>query len=164
MRMTLDPMLFVSVGRGRIKDLNDPAAALLGTDRESLIGAPFGEEFRDRRQDEFIEGLVTTALSETSSGVEVSARRSRKKIDIVPRILRAAGERILICRIFSYFWLRCGRRVSGTVSLSVPAAPVQSGLSRGEPKDGQDRARLRRTSEQRIGLLPEVCWRGGSSG
>ena len=99
MRMTLDPMLFVSVGRGRIKDLNDPAAALLGTDRESLIGAPFGEEFRDRRQDEFIEGLVTTALSETSSGVEVSARRSRKKINIVPRIFRAAGERILICRI-----------------------------------------------------------------
>ncbi|GGA99465.1 transcriptional regulator PpsR [Allosediminivita pacifica] len=99
MRMTLDPILFVSVGRGRIKDLNDPAAALLGTDRESLIGAPFAEQFRDRRQEEFIEGLVNAALSETSSGVEVSARRSRKKIDIVPRILRAAGERIPICRI-----------------------------------------------------------------
>lgn len=99
LRTVRDAIVFVSVRDGRIKDLNEPAAALLGSTREDLIGSPFATEFRDRRSDEFVEGLINTSISETAAGVEVQTRRNRQRTIITPNVFRAAGERVLICRL-----------------------------------------------------------------
>jgi len=48
LRTVRDSVVFVSVNDGKIKDLNEPAAALLGSTRDDLVGASFSQEFRDR--------------------------------------------------------------------------------------------------------------------
>ncbi|HKK97458.1 MAG TPA: transcriptional regulator PpsR [Marivita sp.] len=99
LRTVRDSVVFISVNDGKIKDLNDPAASLLGSTREDLIGSSFSQEFRDKRREEFIEALINAAISENNNGVEVQARRGRQRIVISPSVFRAAGERILICRM-----------------------------------------------------------------
>lgn len=99
LRSVHDAIVFVSVTDGRIKDLNEPAAALIGSTRNDLVGASFAQEFRDRKREEFIEGLVNAALSESTTGMEVQTRRGRQSVVIAPNVFRAAGERVLICRL-----------------------------------------------------------------
>ncbi len=99
LRTVRDAVVFVSVADGRIKDANDPAAALLGTTRDELLGAAFSQEFRDRKREEFIDGLVNTSFSDASVGMEVQSRRGRQKIILTPSVFRAGGERVLICRM-----------------------------------------------------------------
>ncbi|SHH62110.1 transcriptional regulator PpsR [Marivita hallyeonensis] len=99
LRTVRDSIAFISVSDGKIKDLNDPAAALLGSTREDLIGSSFAQEFRDKRREEFIEALINAAISENTTGLEVQSRRGRQRIIISPNVFRAAGERILICRM-----------------------------------------------------------------
>ncbi|SMX31793.1 PAS fold protein [Maliponia aquimaris] len=96
---TSDAFIFVSASDGRIRDLNAPAASLLGGTREELTGAPIAQEFKDRRRGEFVENLVTLAVSEVSSDLAVQTRRSRKDVLITPTVFRAAGERLIICRL-----------------------------------------------------------------
>lgn len=99
LRTVRDSVVFISVNDGKIKDLNDPAAALLHSSREDLIGASFAQEFREKRRDEFIEAMINAAISENNTGVEVQPRRARQRIMIYPQVFRAGGERILICRM-----------------------------------------------------------------
>ena len=96
---TSDAFVFVSASDGRIKDLNAPAASLLGGSREELTGAPVAQEFKDRRRGEFVENLVSLAVSDVSSDLVVQTRRSRRDVTITPTVFRAAGERLIICRL-----------------------------------------------------------------
>ncbi|MCK0151309.1 transcriptional regulator PpsR [Marivita sp. S6314] len=99
LRTVHDAIIFISVSDGKIKDVNDPAAMLLGSTREDLIGSSFAQEFRDKRREEFIEALINEAISENNTGLEVQSRRGRQRIVVAPSVFRAAGERILICRL-----------------------------------------------------------------
>ncbi|QFS84765.1 global DNA-binding transcriptional dual regulator Fis [Roseivivax sp. THAF40] len=99
LRTVQDPIVFVSVTGGRIKDLNDPAAALLGSSREDFIGAIFANEFHDRGREEFIESLLNAAISEGSQPVTARVRRGHSDVSFVPHVFRAAGERVLILRL-----------------------------------------------------------------
>lgn len=94
-----DAMVFVSLGSGRITDINSAAARLLGAEREELIDQPFAQEFEGRRRGEFMEALSNLALSEGGAPVEAQARRSRRRLRLAPTLFRAAGERILLCRL-----------------------------------------------------------------
>jgi transcriptional regulator PpsR len=99
LRTVRDSIVFVSVNDGKIKDINEPAAALLGSTREDLIGSSFSQEFRDKRREEFTEALINASISENKAGLEVQSRRGRQRIILAPSVFRAAGERILICRM-----------------------------------------------------------------
>ena len=99
LRTVQDSIVFVSVNDGKVKDINEPAAALLGSTREDLIGTSFSQEFRDKRREEFTEALINAAISENMTGIEVQSRRGRQQIILSPSVFRAAGERILICRM-----------------------------------------------------------------
>lgn len=94
-----DAVVFVSVTDGKIKDLNEPAAALLNVNREALLGSSFAQEFQDKRTDELIETLINAALYDTKTGVEMRSHRGRERIIVTPKVFRAAGERMLICRL-----------------------------------------------------------------
>ena len=96
---TRDPVVFVAASDGRIKDLNGPAATLLGASREELTGAAFSQEFKDRRRGEFVDNLIGLAMADASGDLIVQARRNRNKLRVTPSMFRAAGERILICRL-----------------------------------------------------------------
>lgn len=99
MEMSRDPIMLVSMSSGRIADLNPAAALLLGGTRAELVGAAVAQEFDGRRRGEFIEALATVAAADTAAPMEVTARRSQRRVLVAPRLFRAAGERILLCLI-----------------------------------------------------------------
>ena len=99
MEANADAIVFVSVANGRINDLNSAAAALLGAPPEDLQGSAFAQEFESRRRGEFMTSLSAAAVAEQAAPVELTARRSRKKLKITPLVFRAAGERMLMCRL-----------------------------------------------------------------
>jgi transcriptional regulator PpsR len=99
MEMTRDPVMLVSMATGRITDLNPAAALLLGGTRPELVGSAVAQEFDGRRRGEFLDALANVAALESAGPVEVTARRSQRRVQVWPRLFRAAGERILLCLI-----------------------------------------------------------------
>jgi transcriptional regulator PpsR len=99
MDATHDAMVFVSVSTGRISDLNNAAAQALGATRSELVGSAFAQEFDARRKGEVMETLVSRALDDAAGPLELLARRSRRKVALRPMLFRAAGERVMLCRM-----------------------------------------------------------------
>ena len=99
MERTQDAMVFVSVASGRITDANAAAAHLFGVARSDLIGSAFAGEFDTRRRGEVMESLADLALDEAPGHVELTGRRLRQSLRVTPTMFRAAGERVMLCRI-----------------------------------------------------------------
>ncbi|MEL6511409.1 MAG: transcriptional regulator PpsR [Pseudomonadota bacterium] len=99
MNATREAILFVSMSSGRITDVNASAAKLLHASSEDLIGSAFAQEFEGRRRGEFLESLTNSAMSDSNRSVELQVRRSKAHISVTPTVFRAAGERLLLCRI-----------------------------------------------------------------
>jgi len=99
MEATRDAIVLVAMNNGRIADLNAAAAVLLGGSRQDLVGAAIAQEFEGRRRGEFLESLTNIAGADATNPVELQARRSQRKLRVMPTLFRAAGERLLLCRI-----------------------------------------------------------------
>lgn len=99
MEATRDAVVLVAMSTGRIIDLNAAAALILGGARQDLIGAAIAQEFEGRRRGEFLENLSTIAAADSVNPVELVVRRSQRKVGVVPKLFRAAGERLMLCRI-----------------------------------------------------------------
>ncbi|WP_415400722.1 transcriptional regulator PpsR [Tateyamaria sp. SN3-11] len=94
-----DAVVFVSAQTGRVEDANDRAAALLGLKPEALAGATFASLFSDRSGGELTESLMNATLSEDAGPVTVRATRTRQTLAVHPVVFRAAGQRVLMCRL-----------------------------------------------------------------
>lgn len=94
-----EAVVFVSVQTGRVEDANDRAAALLGLKPEALSGATFATLFSDRSGSELTESLMNSTLSDDAGPVTVRATRTRERLLLHPVVFRAAGQRILMCRL-----------------------------------------------------------------
>ena len=99
MEVCEEAMIYVSLNTGRIADANEAAARLLNTARDDLNGAAFAQEFEGRRRGELMESLSNVAMSDDRSSLEVKTRQGGHTVLIFPRIFRAAGDRLLLCRI-----------------------------------------------------------------
>ncbi|MGY6633897.1 MAG: transcriptional regulator PpsR [Alkalilacustris sp.] len=99
MERTQDAMVFVALATGRITDANTAASQLLGAQKADLIGSPFAAEFDTRRRGEVMESLANLALDEAPGHVDLTGRRLREALRVTPTMFRAAGERIMLCRI-----------------------------------------------------------------
>lgn len=99
MEMTRDAIMLVSLATGRVSDLNAAAAAVLGGVRTELLGASVAQEFIGRRRGELLETMANLATADAAQPVEMVARRSQKRVLMVPLVFRAAGERLLLCRL-----------------------------------------------------------------
>lgn len=97
------PIVLVEVQRGRIRDLNAPAATLLGSSIDILSGGSFAQAFEGRRQNELMDALQAAATGDGAPGeVELVARRNGQVIKAVPDMFRAAGDLYLMCRLVAY--------------------------------------------------------------
>lgn len=99
MASTRDAFIFVSASDGRIRDVNAAAATILGSDRDDLIGAPVAQEFKHRRRGEFVDTLLGLAGSDFENDMRAQTVRGRREVSITPTVFRAAGERLIICRL-----------------------------------------------------------------
>lgn len=94
-----DAVLFVNVTSGRVTDANSSAAALIGVPVEDLVGSAIAQEFDSQRRGEFLAELTAAAADDQVVPIEISARRSKRKLVVSSRLFRAAGERMLMCRL-----------------------------------------------------------------
>ncbi len=101
MEATRDAVVLVAMTNGRISDLNASAAVMLGGSRQDLVGAAIAQEFEGRRRGEFLESLSNIASADSVNPVELTARRSQRRIRVIPKLFRAAGERLMLCRLES---------------------------------------------------------------
>lgn len=99
MQATRDAVVVLAMNSGRIADLNAAAATMLGGTRQDLVGAAIAQEFEGRRRGEFLESLSNIASADSVSPVELVARRSQRKLRVIPKLFRAAGERLMLCRL-----------------------------------------------------------------
>ena len=99
MEATRDAMVLLAMNTGRIVDLNAAAALMLGAARQDLVGAAIAQEFDGRRRGEFLENLSNIASADAVSPVELVARRSQRRLRVIPKLFRAAGERFMLCRL-----------------------------------------------------------------
>lgn len=101
MATTSDAFVFASASDGRIRDVNPAAARLLGAERDELAPAPMLELLRKRCADKFVDKLMSLAASDFESEIQAQTARGRRDILITPTVFRAAGERLIICRLQS---------------------------------------------------------------
>ena len=104
-----EAVVFISVASGRVTELNDAAAALLGRPREALMDRSFAAEFEGRQPGELAEQLVGVAAARSGAGaaseptvpgsVPLVVARSGRELRALPLLFRAAGERTLLCRL-----------------------------------------------------------------
>ncbi|MBW4708283.1 transcriptional regulator PpsR [Roseobacter sp. YSTF-M11] len=92
-------IVFVSVQTGRIEDVNEAAASLLGIKAAALKGSAFANAFSDRSTGELIESLMNATLSEEDGRVTLRATHSGQSVVVKPVVFRAGGQRILLCRL-----------------------------------------------------------------
>lgn len=99
METTRDALLFVSVATRRITEANGVAADLLGAGRPELAGLDIGHEFDGITSAELMERALAATSAERPRPLEVLSRRTQKRLELMPRLFRAAGERLLILRL-----------------------------------------------------------------
>lgn len=99
MTHTREAFLFISANDGRIRDVNPAAATMLGATRDDLVGASVAQEFKHRRRGEFLDALLGLASSDFEQNVTAQTTRSKTDITITPTVFRAAGERLIVCRL-----------------------------------------------------------------
>ncbi len=99
MEASRDAMIFVNQASGKIIEANGVAAALLSVSTEDLVGAQFAGEFDASRRGDPVAALATQATSESTAPVTLTAKHSRRQLHVHPTAFRAAGERMILCRL-----------------------------------------------------------------
>ncbi|MBD0864148.1 MAG: transcriptional regulator PpsR [Rhodobacteraceae bacterium] len=96
---TRDPMVFIGVEDGRVIDMNAAASQLFGGDADAFKGGEFADFFEHTDTGELIEQLIAVSAAEGSGASEVELRNKRCPVKISPALFRAAGNRVLLCRL-----------------------------------------------------------------
>ncbi len=99
MGFTRDAIVLFSMSTGRIVDLNNNAAALVGAARSELMNGLFAEQFEDRKTSEFLAALSAVLPSDVPAPIEAVAARTQRRLVLHAKMFRAAGERLVLCRI-----------------------------------------------------------------
>ncbi len=101
MEASTDALVFINATSGRIADLNRNAAKLLGASRDDLMGGAVAQIFDGRRKGELLETLHNLAISDSFAPMELMVRASKLMLSVQPSLFRAAGEKLLLCRLES---------------------------------------------------------------
>lgn len=99
MESTSEAIVFVSVSTGEITEANSAAVALLDRPLENLIGNQLSGCFEGRKRGDMVDTLASQAISGVKNVFLADLRGSGSSVQVFPTLFRAAGERILLCRL-----------------------------------------------------------------
>lgn len=99
MESAREAIAFVSVQTGKVTESNAMAAAIFGRSRDEMAGLPFAPEFELKKRGDLLDALSGQALSERTTPMKLVLARSGEAVRVTPTLFRAAGERLLLCRI-----------------------------------------------------------------
>lgn len=94
-----EPVMFVSTQTGKVIEANPAICTLTENSRDELVGQAFTAIFDHRKRGDLVDGLVTQAISERGNVTTTQLHAGGRAVTIAPTLFRAAGERILLCRI-----------------------------------------------------------------
>lgn len=93
------PLLLVSMSNGRIIDLNSAAVDLIGAPRADLLASQLTQEFDGRRKGDFLENLAKLSGADPDGVLDLTVRRTKRPVQVSATMFRAAGDRLLLCRL-----------------------------------------------------------------
>lgn len=99
MEKTSEAIVFVSAQTGDITEANSAAVTLLGSPLDMLLQSSFIDCFEGRKRGDLVEILATQAMSQTVKQIDVTIKGTSQPISLAPTLFRAAGDRILMCRL-----------------------------------------------------------------
>lgn len=94
-----DAIVLVSLSDGRITDVNDHAADLLGSGRKELVGNVLATQFQGTRRGDLEASLTSAALSDGLVSLDLTVQRGGAEVTLFPSVFRVGGDRVAICRI-----------------------------------------------------------------
>lgn len=98
MQSTTQPHVFVSTATGQITEANPAAATAFDATHDSLIGKNLSDFITIVGANDPIEALCVRAL-DGNHAVAAQLKQSERAAHVDPTLFRAAGERVLLCRI-----------------------------------------------------------------
>lgn len=99
MESSRDALALIDAASGRLTDLNEAAAHLLGADADTLVGNLFFSEFDVKKRSDALDQLIDSAAANGETSVKFTASRSTRPVAIFPKLFRAGGDRSLLCRL-----------------------------------------------------------------
>ncbi len=99
METTRDAVVFAMLASGRIADLNGRAAQVLGGTVDELQGKPLGDRLAGPNGPLDLARLAERAHNDDAGPVRATLRGSSKTLGLRVTPFRAAGERMLVCRL-----------------------------------------------------------------
>lgn len=99
MESTSEAIVFVSVATGEITEANSAAVALIDRPLENLIGNQLSGCFEGRKRGDMVDALASQAISGVKKTILADLRGNGSSVQIFPTLFRAAGERILLCKL-----------------------------------------------------------------
>ena len=99
MESTSEAIVFVSVLTGEITEANAAAVALVDRPVQNLLGNQFSGCFEGRKRGDMVDTLTSNAISDLKKKMTAELRGNGAAVEIFPTLFRAAGERILLCRL-----------------------------------------------------------------
>lgn len=96
-----DAVVFVSVHDGRIADANSAAAALFDLPLDRTVGTKLQNIFESRKSSDIVDTLAALAVTPPKKPFTARLPDKGRRLEIHPALFRAAGERMLLCRLLS---------------------------------------------------------------
>ena len=94
-----DAVIFVSVSSGQVVDANSAAATLFNQPIDRAIGGRLQSLFDTRKTGDIVETLANQAVSPSKKPFTAQLPDKGGMVEIHPSLYRAAGERMLLCRL-----------------------------------------------------------------
>lgn len=99
MDSTSEAVVFISVQNGEITEANSAAAKLLERKPDTVVGTSFSALFEQQKRGDLISDLASLAISAIDTPEIVALQNTKQSLQIFPTLFRAAGDRVLLCRI-----------------------------------------------------------------
>lgn len=99
MESSTQAVIFVSAFDGQVVEANTAAATLFEKSTDTMIGTKLGNVLATASGADLVGQLSNHSMGDTPSPMTATIEHSNVNIVIRPTLFRAAGERLLLCRI-----------------------------------------------------------------
>jgi len=99
MDSTRDAFVLISMHSGRIIDLNHNAAAMIGHARSDCVGQTFASEIEGLQNPDLLTTIAASVSGESPRAIDLKLKANQRVVAVHPKVFRAAGERLALCRI-----------------------------------------------------------------
>ena len=99
MDFSQDAIVLVSIGTGKIVDINHNASVVLGRARADLINRPLVDSLAGQTRASLIGSLEAAMPTGTDVAMDVEVKSSQRQVQMTGKLFRASGEQLAMIRL-----------------------------------------------------------------